>query len=188
MRKEFESAFRLSRPLAAYKGMVSPSRYRVAGTCVPCSATCTWYASLRGAYRSVSSAVLYPASGKQQKISIFAANRSCTCSHNLTAMLVCLFAAYMPGFPARLRDRRLWRFLLGFLPVYIITYPCPRVRPSDSLPTGIGRGKGILRNEIFRTDSLYAARAENPRGLERVASKERECGLCIYIKKPGGLQ
>lgn len=36
---------------------------------------------------------------------------------------------------------------------------------------GIGRGKGVLRNEIFRTDSLYAARAENPRGLERVASK-----------------
>ena len=27
------------------------------------------------------------------------------------------------------------------------------------------------RQEIFRTDSLYAARAENPRGLERVASK-----------------
>ncbi|CAN4031842.1 Transposase, partial [Dysosmobacter welbionis] len=50
-------------------------------------------------------------------------------------------------------------------------YPCPRVRPSDSLPTGIRRGKGVLRNEIFRTDSLYAARAENPRGLERVASK-----------------
>lgn len=120
VRKEFESAFRLSRPLAAYKGMASPSRYRAAGTCVPCSATCTWYASLIGAYRSVSSAVLYPASGKQQKISIFAANRSCTCSHNLTAKLVCLFAAYMPGFPARLRDRRLRRFLLGFLPVYII--------------------------------------------------------------------
>ena len=31
--------------------------------------------------------------------------------------------------------------------------------------------KGILRNEIFRTDCLYTARAENPRGLERVASK-----------------
>ena len=44
-----ESAFRLSRPLAAYKGMASPSRYRAAGTCVPCSATCTWYASLIGA-------------------------------------------------------------------------------------------------------------------------------------------
>ena len=29
-------------------------------------------------------------------------------------------AAYMPGFPARLRDRRLRRFLLGFLPIYII--------------------------------------------------------------------
>ena len=29
----------------------------------------------------------------------------------------------------------------------------------------------FTRNEIFRTDSLYAARAENPRGLERVASK-----------------
>ena len=41
-------------------------------------------------------------------------------------------------------------------------YPCPRVRPSDSLPTGIGRGKGILRDEIFRTDCLYAARAKNP--------------------------
>ena len=61
-----ESAFRLSRPLAAYKGMVSPSRYRAAGTCVPCSATCTWYASLRGADRSVSSAVFYPARGKRQ--------------------------------------------------------------------------------------------------------------------------
>ena len=107
-----ESAFRLSRPLAAYKGMASPSRYRAAGTCVPCSATCTWYASLIGAYRSVSSAVLYPASGKRQKMRIFAASRSCTCSS--------LFAAYMPGLPARLRDRRLRRFLLGFLPVYII--------------------------------------------------------------------
>ena len=41
--------FRLSRPLAAYKGMASPSRYRAAGTCVPCSATCTWYASFIGA-------------------------------------------------------------------------------------------------------------------------------------------
>ena len=70
VRKEFESAFRLSRPLAAYKGMASPSRYRAAGTCVPCSATCTWYASLRGAYRSVSSAVLYPARGKRQKMRI----------------------------------------------------------------------------------------------------------------------
>ena len=29
-------------------------------------------------------------------------------------------AAYMTGLPARLRDRRLRRFLLGFLPVYII--------------------------------------------------------------------
>ena len=45
------------------------------------------------------------------------------------------------------------------------------VRPSDTFPTGIGRGKDILRNEILCTDSLYAARAENPRGLERVASK-----------------
>ena len=101
VRKEFESAFRLSRPLAAYKGMASPSRYRAAGTCVP--------------YRC-----LVPRTRQVAENAHFAASRSCTCSHNLTAKLVCLFAAYMPGFPARLRDRRLWRFLLGFLPILII--------------------------------------------------------------------
>ena len=103
VRKEFESAFRLSRPLAAYKGMASPSRYRAAGTCVPCSATCTWYASLRGAYRSESSAVLYPASGKRQKMRIFAANRSCTRSHRGFADSLCVSLPHIcrvspPGF------------------------------------------------------------------------------------------
>ena len=83
--------------------MASPSRYRAAGTCVPCSATCTWYASLRGAYRSVSSAVLYPARGKRQKMRIFAANRSCTCSHRGFADNLCVSLPHIcrvspPGF------------------------------------------------------------------------------------------
>ena len=41
-------------------------------------------------------------------------------------------------------------------------------------------GKGFLRNEIFRTDSLYAARAENPRGLERVVTYIVQ-GLVIIV-------
>ena len=45
----------------------------------------------------------------------------------------------------------------------------------DSLKAYIGKDV-YKRQEIFRTDCLYTTRAENPRGLERVASKCLGCG------------